>query len=177
MTFFSDIRTPVLPGQPRSRYQIDCAGAQLDVHTRSVATVVRIDGAVDAGNADAVARELRRFSLLRAPLVLDLSGLDFVASAGLEMLLALNGEHRRAGVPWCVVSGRALRRLTRVIPNHGLPIVDSVSAAVRHVAAVRAVRHRPTLGVARQQEPQRRSAMRDGRFFRNGGLNIVTGRG
>lgn len=116
-----DPATPELLGQPRSRYQIDCAGATIHVHARSTATVLRIEGEVDASNADLIAEAVRRFARLRAPLVLDLGCLDFLAGSGLRALLVLNEEQQRAQLRCSVVSGAALRRLTRVVPDHGLP--------------------------------------------------------
>ncbi|KKC03105.1 sulfate transporter [Mycobacterium nebraskense] len=141
-------------GQPRSRYQIDCAGAQIHVHARSIATVLRIDGEVDASNADLITEAIRRFSRLKAPLILDLAGLDFLAASGLRALLALDEEHRQAGLRCSLVSGAVLRRLTRVVPDHGLPIADSVAAALAHIEGATTARRRLISGPARQHEPQ-----------------------
>lgn len=154
MTISADTRTPYLPGQPRNRYQIDCAGALLHVHARSLATVVRVDGDIDASNADLVIQAMRRFLRLKAPLILDLSHLDFLGSAGLRALLTLGDEHQQAQVPCSVVSGEALRRLTQVIPDHGLPLVASVPEALQRIEEVIRVRRRFVSGLARQQEPQ-----------------------
>ncbi|WP_082974795.1 STAS domain-containing protein [Mycobacterium sp. E3247] len=159
MTASPDLRTPqthppALLGQPRSRYQIDCAGAQIHVHARSVATVLRIDGEVDASNVDLITEAVRRFSRLKAPLVLDLGGLDFLAGSGLRALLVLNEEHRRAQLRSVVVGGAALRRLTRIVTDHGLPIADSVAVALAHIEGATTARRRLVSGPARQHEPQ-----------------------
>ncbi|WP_082948288.1 MULTISPECIES: STAS domain-containing protein [unclassified Mycobacterium] len=150
-----DRHTPGLLGEPRSRYQIDCAGAQIQVHARSVATILRLEGEVDASNTALIAEAIRRFTRLRAPLVLDLAGLDFLAASGLRALLVLSEEHRRAGLRCSIVSGVALRRLTRVLPELGLPIADSVPAALAHIEGVATARRRLVSGPSRQQEPQR----------------------
>ena len=147
-----EARAPRLLGQPRSRYQIDCAGAQLNVHARHTATILRIDGEIDASNADAVSQAIHRFSRLRAPLILDLSGIDFLGSAGLETLQTVTEEHRRTRILCRVVTGAALRRLTAVVPDHGLPIVDSLPGALERIAAVTRARCR-----ARPPEPQCRA--------------------
>ncbi|UXA08401.1 STAS domain-containing protein [Mycobacterium sp. SMC-2] len=147
-------------GQPRSRYQIDCAGAQIHVHARSAATVLRIDGEVDASNTELITEAIRRFSRLRAPLILDLAGLDFLAGSGLRALVDLNAEHRRARLRCCVVVGPALRRLTRVVPDHGLPIAESVAAALAHIEGAAETRRRLVSGPARQHEPQRDASAR-----------------
>ncbi len=144
-------------GEPRNRYVIDCAGAQVHVHARSVATVLRIEGGMDAANADLVAQVVRSFARLNAPLVLDLSRLDFLGSAGLRALLLLNEEHRAAQVRNNVVRGAALSRLTRVITDHGLPVVDSVPEALQNTHDFIHARRRFLTGLARQGEPQRKA--------------------
>jgi anti-anti-sigma factor len=143
-----------LRGQPRSRYRIDCAGSRLHVHARSQATVLRLDGDIDASNADLVAEAIRRFSRLNAPLILDLSHVDFLGSAGFSALQTLDEEHRRAALPCTVVGGAALRRLTRVAPDHGLVLVDSVPEALRGMEGVVRAGRRCVAGPARQEEPQ-----------------------
>jgi anti-anti-sigma factor len=142
-------------GEPRNRYVIDCADAQVHVHTRSLATVLRIDGEIDASNADLVAQAIRRFARLKAPLVLDVSQLDFLGSAGLRALLLLNEEHREARLHCNVVSGAALQRLTGVATDHGLPLVDSVPEALQNTHDFIRARRQLVSRLARQREPQR----------------------
>ncbi len=144
-----------LPGEPRSRYAIDCAGAQVNVHARSLATVLRIEGEIDAANADLVAQTVRRFARLNAPLVLDLSHLDFIGSAGLRALLLLSEEQRQARLHCNVVTGAALRRLTRVVSDHGLPVVDSVTEALQNTHEFIHARRQLRL-LARQPESRRK---------------------
>lgn len=152
--------TSALLGQPRSRYEIDCAAAQIHVHARSTATILRIVGEVDASNTGLVAEAIRRFSRLKAPLILDLTGLEFLAGSGLRALLVLNEEHREAQLRCWVVAGAALRRLTRVLPDHGLPIAESVEAALAHIEGATTARRRLVSGPARQHEPQRDASTR-----------------
>jgi len=142
-------------GEPRSRFVIDCAGAQLHVHARSVATVLRIEGEIDASNADLVAQAIRRFARLKAPLVLDVSHLEFLGSAGLRALLLLDEEHRQARLHCNVVSGAALRRLTGMASDHGLPVVDSVPEALQNTHESVHARRQLRSRLARQREPQR----------------------
>jgi anti-anti-sigma factor len=143
--------------EPRNRYVIDCAGAQVRVHARSLATVLRIEGEIDASNAELVAQVVRRFARLKALLVLDISQLDFLGSAGLRVLLLLDEEHREAQLHNNVVSGAALRRLTRVVTDHGLPVVDSVPEALQNTHDFIHARRRLLMGLARQGEPQRKA--------------------
>lgn len=156
MTAFFDPR-PDPHGEPRSRYVIDCAGAHVHVHARSLATVLRIEGDIDASNTDLVAQVIRRFARLNAPLVLDVSELDFLGSAGLRELLLLNEEHKRAQLHCNVVSGAALRRLTGVVTDHGLPVVDSVPEALQRTHDFISARRRLRTGLARQPEPQHKA--------------------
>jgi anti-anti-sigma factor len=144
-------------GEPRSRYVIDCAGAQVRVHARSLATVLRIEGEIDPSNADLVAQTVRRFARLKAPLVLDISHLDFLGSAGLQALLLLNEEHRQARLHCNVVSGAALERLTGVATDHGLPVVDSVPEALQNTHDFIHARRQLRPRLARQREPQRKT--------------------
>ncbi|OBI25886.1 sulfate transporter [Mycobacterium sp. E2238] len=112
-------------------YEIDCAGVQLHVQLRGLATVLRVRGEVDASNADLLARAIRRFVRLRAPLILDLSRVDYLGSAGLRVLLLVQDECELARLHCSVVGGVALRRLTRLVTGLGLPLVDSVADALQ----------------------------------------------
>jgi anti-anti-sigma factor len=161
MTAISDIQSPNNREEPRRRYAIDCAGARLQVHARSLATVLRFDGEIDASNAALVARAIRRLSRLNSPLVLDLSHLDFIAMAGFRVFLTLNEEHQDAGLQCSMIGGAALGLLTGVIPDHGLPLAESVPEAVQLIEDAIRARREFLGGLARQQEPQRRQAGTD----------------
>lgn len=157
MTVLPDLCTPELP---RSRYQIHCGAAHIQVHARRLATVLRVDGEADASNADLIAEAIRGFSRLKAPLILDLADVDFLAGSAFSALLVLNEEHRRAQLRCCVVSGAALRRLTRVVPDHGLPVVDSLDQALGHIERATTARRRLVAEPPRQHEPQRDTSTR-----------------
>ncbi|KAA1251345.1 STAS domain-containing protein [Mycobacterium simiae] len=109
----------------------DCAGARLQVYARNLATVLRVDGEIDAANADRVVDAIRRLTVLKAPLILDLSHLDFLAIDGFRALLVLNHEYLQARLHCSVVAGAALRPLLRIVVNHGLTVVDSVPEALQ----------------------------------------------
>jgi anti-anti-sigma factor len=138
---------------------IDCAGARLHVHARSLATVLRVEGDIDASNADLLGDAIRRYSQLKAPLILDLTRLEFLGMAGFRTLLVLNCEHERVGLHWSVVGGAWLQRLTRVVINHGLPLVDSVPEGLQIVDDLVQARRQCLSGLARQHEPQRNAAI------------------
>lgn len=129
--------------RPRYRYVVNCDGAQMFVYARSLATVVRVDGGIDASNAGQVAAEVRRFIKARTPLILDLSHLDFLGIEGFQQLLALNHQHQAAGLYCNVVSGPALRTVLRVVRDHGLPLVRSVPEALQLIEDALATRRQP----------------------------------
>lgn len=126
--------------RPRYRYVMNCDGAQLFVYARSFATVVRIEGGIDASNAGQIAAEIRRFTRARTPLIIDLGQLDFMGIEGFQQLLALNHQHQAAGLYCNVVSGLALRPLLRIVTHHGLPLVRSVAEALQLIEDALATR-------------------------------------
>lgn len=142
--------------QPRCRYNVDFSAARLHVYARSLATILRVDGEIDASNADSIAHEIRRFRRLKTPLILDLSHLDFLSVDGFRALLVLNHEHHKAGVHCSVITGSAMRPLLRIVINHGLPVVDSVAEALQLIEDVISSRRQFLATLARQREPQRR---------------------
>lgn len=121
------------PAENRLRYVVDCGEAHLFVYSRGLATVVCVDGEVDAANADRCAMELRRFTKVGTPLILDLSRLRFLGLDGFQRLLALHHEHHTAGLYCGIVSGVALRPLLRIVGDHGLSLVRSVPEALQFI--------------------------------------------
>lgn len=129
------------------------AQAHVFVYARCLATVVRIDGEIDAANADDLAEAIRGFARLKTPVVLDLSRLRFVGVEGFRALLVVNDELRKARVHCSVVTGAAIRPLLRIVHDNGLATTDSVPEAFQiiedNLAARRRflsvlTRHRPT---------------------------------
>jgi anti-anti-sigma factor len=155
MTDFQDNAAPQRSDHLRSRYAIDCAGAQIYVHARRLATVLRVDGEIDVSNATFVAQSIRQFSLLNAPLIIDVSHLEFLGIAGFRVLLDLSRDNGQPARRCRVVTGAALRRLTRVFADEELLIVDSVPAALHQIDEDIRARRRFVSGLARQLEPQR----------------------
>ncbi|MDT5138178.1 MAG: hypothetical protein QOD58_2440 [Mycobacterium sp.] len=116
---------------PRYRYVIDCDGAQLFIYARGLATVLRVDGEIDGFNAARIATEIRRFSEVATPLILDLSRLDFLGIDGFQELLAVSYDHHTAGLHCSIVKGLAMRPLLRIVSDHSLPLVKSVPEALQ----------------------------------------------
>ena len=63
----------------------------------SDAAVVKIVGELDAYSAELVEPALRRFVLFADDIVIDLSELDFIDTAGLRLLISLADGARRSG--------------------------------------------------------------------------------
>lgn len=116
---------------PRYRYNIDCGEAHIFVYARSLATVLRIDGEVDAVNARRVGAEIRRFTKVGTPLIIDLGHLSFIGMDGFQELLAIHHQHHNAGLYCGIVTGTAMRPLLRIVSDHGLPLVKSVPEALQ----------------------------------------------
>lgn len=133
MSAFPDIPAPQRWEQPGERGLIHCGRARLYGHACSRAAVLRIEGEIDASNAKLVGQAVRHFSGSNTPLILDLSHLDFLGVVGFRSLLVLDEEYRRGQLLYTVVSGPALRQLTRVFGDQGLPIVDSVIEGLQDI--------------------------------------------
>ncbi|OBG40679.1 STAS domain-containing protein [Mycobacterium sp. E3198] len=120
----------------------DFNGARLYVFARSLGTVLRVDGEIDASNANDVARAIRQFARLKTPLILDLSRLEFLSTDGFRALLVLNHDNQRSRVHCSVVAGAALRPLLRIVNDHGLPVVGSVAEALQLIEDIVRARRR-----------------------------------
>jgi anti-anti-sigma factor len=86
----------------------DCGRAHIRSHFRHLATVVAIDGEIDAVNVDRVIECARRFVLARDPLVLDMSNVNSFAAEGISLLRDIAEECRAAGVEWMLVPSPAI---------------------------------------------------------------------
>lgn len=136
----------------------DFAGAHLYVYARNFGTVLRIDGDIDASNANDVTQAIRRFARLKTPLILDLTELDFLSIEGFRALLVLNHEHQQARVHCSVVTGTAMRPLLRIVNDHGLPVVGSVAEALQLIEDIVRARRRLLSDMLRHRRPERRVA-------------------
>ena len=104
-------------------------------YTRPPATVIEVDGEIDASNAQYVTDYFADFIFVGHPLVLDLTGVDFLGTAGFKAILQFAEECRRAERHWALVSSRAVKILLRIQPNHRLPTAGSVDMALHRLAA------------------------------------------
>jgi STAS domain len=132
----------------------DFDGAQLYVYARSLGTVLRVDGEIDASNVRRFAETIRRFGRLKTPLILDLSHLDFLSLDGFRTLLVLNHEHQKACVHCSVVAGAAMRPLLHIVSDHGLPVVGSVAEALQLIEDIVRARRQSLSDIVRRPQPQ-----------------------
>ncbi|MGO8770924.1 MAG: STAS domain-containing protein [Mycobacterium sp.] len=134
----------------------DFAGAQIFAYACNFGTVLRIDGEIDAANAQDVAQAIGRFARLKTPLILDLSHLDFLSVEGFRALLGLNHQHKKARVHCSVVSGAAMRPLMRIVNDHGLTVAGSVPEALQLIEDIVRARRQLLSDLLRQRRLQRR---------------------
>ncbi|ORV18495.1 STAS domain-containing protein [Mycobacterium celatum] len=122
---------------------IDCGGAQVRAQCRHLATVVTISGAIDAMNVERVSEYCRHFVLSDKPIVLDLSGVDCLASEGIRLLYRIDDDCRTAGVEWALVASPAVTRVLQITNEEGLfPVAESVHEALHYFADAISARRR-----------------------------------
>jgi len=113
----------------------DCGAARVRAHCRHLATVVTIDGEIDAANVERIAVYLRRFLLGNSPVVLDMSEVGSITSAGLSLLLTFDDDCSGAGLEWTLVAGPAVSRfLNDAAARDAFPVAGSVREALRDLA-------------------------------------------
>lgn len=115
--------TPALP--PAWEYR----SARFSATRGTDRTVVSAVGELDASNATEFADYFDLCMTDSAPLVVDLSGLEFFGTAGFSALHLINVRCAAAQLRWAVVPSSAVSRLLRICdPDRALPLLDSVHA-------------------------------------------------
>lgn len=113
----------------------DCDGARIRAHCRHLATVVTIQGEIDAVNVDRISEYIRQCTRVKNPLVLDLSGVNSFAPVGISLLYTLDDDCRDAGVEWTLVASPAVMEVLRDYDDETtFPIRRSVHEALRNLA-------------------------------------------
>jgi anti-anti-sigma factor len=96
--------------------------------------VIAATGEIDAANAKPLADYVQRCAQRCEWLVLDLSDLEFIGTAGFSALQAISAQCAQISVCWTVVPGLAVSTLLRVCdPESRLPIADSLTTALADV--------------------------------------------
>ncbi|MFY1621293.1 STAS domain-containing protein, partial [Micromonospora sp. WMMD736] len=92
----------------------DCLTAQFTTHQLSSVAVVTVAGEVDAANAQAFIDYVTEQAAHVDSLVLDLTGVDFFATAGFSALHTISVQCAGAAVGWALVPSRAVDRVLEV---------------------------------------------------------------
>jgi anti-anti-sigma regulatory factor len=117
-----------------------CEGARMRAYCRQLATVVAVNGDVDAANIDRVSQYCRRFILAEKPFILDLSGVNSFATQGISLLDAVDEDCLATGVEWSLIASDAV--LQAVDGPASFPTANSVAEALHHFAEGIALRRR-----------------------------------
>jgi anti-sigma B factor antagonist len=106
-------------------------------HSEDGVPVLRVSGEIDMRTAPALRLEVEQAIARRPMLILDLTGVEFLASAGLSILIELARRAPETGLRWgAVATGRAvLRPLEAVGLLTVIPVYPTVSDAVAAVNA------------------------------------------
>ena len=97
--------------------------AQFDARSDSSATVITVDGELDAANADQLAAYVEHSVGRCRRVILDLRGLEFIGTAGFSALHRINLVCSGAQVPWVMAPSPAVSRLLRICdPDATLPV-------------------------------------------------------
>jgi anti-anti-sigma regulatory factor len=98
------------------------------------ATVIELRGYIDFCDAEPVGDYLVGFVHVDHPLVLDLSGLEFLCAAGFRAIMRFAAECDLAHRHWKLLSSSAVDALLRAVPDHGFPVAESLDDALRQLA-------------------------------------------
>ncbi len=71
---------------------------------RQLATVVTVDGDIDATNVQQVTQYATRYVLAEKPFVLDLSAVNSISPQGISLIFALDDKCDAAGLEWELVA-------------------------------------------------------------------------
>ena len=92
---------------------IECGHARIRAQCRHLATVVTIQGQIDAMNVTRVIEGIRRYILVNNAFVLDLSSINSFAASGISLLRVVDEECSAAGAQWTVVASDAVAEVLR----------------------------------------------------------------
>lgn len=110
--------------------------ATFEFEPRERATVVRIRGEVDLSNAERLHDELSS-RVGEAPwLVLDLSGCDYLDSAGLSVIVMIHARSRARGVRLRIVVPTSAATVDRVLAITGMDGVLQVDRSIDEALAL-----------------------------------------
>jgi len=111
-----------------------CGRAQIRSHFRHLATVITVDGEIDADNADPIISYIRRMILAGDPVVLDLTGVKSCEPQCISLSERVAEDCRRAAVEWTLVASPAVIR-SLAGADEAFPVATTVRAALHRFAA------------------------------------------
>lgn len=101
--------------------------AEFTARTGPSGTVITASGEVDAANANHFTEFVERHIRPDKRVILDLGGLEFIATAGFSALHRINATCSGAGADWDLVPGPVVHRLLRICdPDGALPTTMSL---------------------------------------------------
>lgn len=110
-----------------------CGGAELSAQSRQLATLLTIEGVIDAANVESLTERSGRFVLPGTGFVLDLSGVSRCTADAVRLVRGIDDACRALGIEWALVASRAVvDRLT--LSDATYPFVASVPAALHFFA-------------------------------------------
>jgi anti-anti-sigma factor len=110
---------------------------------RQLATVVTVDGDIDATNVQQVTQYATRYVLAEKPFVLDLSAVNSISPQGISLIFALDDKCDAAGLEWELVANPTiLDTIGHDVDPATLPVSGSVARALAHFADVTRRRRR-----------------------------------
>jgi anti-anti-sigma factor len=102
--------------------------AEFAASTGPSATVITVLGELDAANADELTEYVESYVRPSKRVILDLSALGFVGTAGFSALHRINVVCSAKNAKWALIPGPAMRRLLRVCdPDGTLPTTTSLT--------------------------------------------------
>jgi anti-anti-sigma factor len=140
-------------GNLSSRYDnlsIERDGVDVRAQYRHLAMVVTISGDIDARNTARVTGYITDLVPVGDALVLDLSGVGFLAAQSISVLSAVDDAWHSAELPWALVTSHAVDRVLRLSQDDDIfPVASSVPDAMQYFALLTRVRRQVPLS-ARQ---------------------------
>jgi anti-anti-sigma factor len=105
--------------------------AEFTARTGPSATVITASGEVDAANANQLTEFVERHIRPDKRVILDLGGLEFIATAGFSALHRINVACSGAGACWDLVPSPGVHRLLRICdPDGTLPTTTTLTELV-----------------------------------------------
>jgi anti-anti-sigma factor len=130
----------------------------MQAHLRHLATILTIRGDIDASNTDRVSAYAARLVPVGNALLLDLSGVDFLAAQSISVLAAVGDACDHAGLPWALIASHAVDRVLRISEHDDiLPVADSVPDGMQYFADLAGVRQQVSLSAVWPKAPVVRS--------------------